>query len=296
LLNRSRLSGALWSLVAVYTAARVLQLFPSRVPMTALVALNVLPPLVFALLHGAAAYGLRGSLIFAGLSFVVGNAFENLSILTGFPFGHYYFTGVMGPKLFLVPVFLGLAYLGMGYVSWTVGRLLVCGPEGRLSGWRVLATPLVAACAMVAWDLSMEPVWSTLLRCWIWVGGGPYFGVPVTNFLGWYLTVYVFYQLFAVYLDRRPAAVPSAPRAWWRLAVVHYSLCAAGNLLMVLAAPATALATDPAGVPWRTASITAASAWAAVWAMGPFAVLAWIRLRAVPQPAGDAAAAGAAAG
>jgi putative membrane protein len=46
---------------------------------------------------------------------------------------------------------------------------------------------------MVAWDLSMDPVWSTVMHSWIWLQGGAYFGVPVSNFLGWYLTVYVIY-------------------------------------------------------------------------------------------------------
>ncbi len=89
-------NAALWTLVAIYALARLLRLFPA--PLLLLVVLHVLPPLLFALLHGALAYRIRGILLFAALSFLTGNVFENLSILTGFPFGHYYFTGVMGPS------------------------------------------------------------------------------------------------------------------------------------------------------------------------------------------------------
>ena len=49
---------------------------------------------------------------------------ENLSIATGFPFGHYEFLALMGPKLFRVPILLGLAYIGMAYVSWILGCLI----------------------------------------------------------------------------------------------------------------------------------------------------------------------------
>jgi uncharacterized membrane protein len=266
---------ALWALIALYALACLLQLFPA--PILLLILLHVLPPLLFALLHGTLAYRLRGMLLFAALSLIVGNVFENLSIRTGFPFGHYHFTAAMGPKLFLVPITLGLAYLGVGYLAFVIGRLLVCGPAAPLSGRRVFLVPVVAAFAMVAWDVSMEPVWSTLLRLWVWHEGGPYFGAPLSNFFGWYLTVYVFYQLFALYLARTPAAAP-LPRTYWNLAILCYGLCAAGNLLVPMSRPA-AVVTDPSGAVWQVSAITRACALASLLAMGPFVLLAARKLR-----------------
>jgi uncharacterized membrane protein len=272
----------MWALVAIYGLARLLQLFAGHVPMLPLVVLHVAPPLLFALIHGSIEYRVRGILLFAALSFIVGNFFENLSIVTGFPFGHYYFTGVMGPKLFLVPVTLGLAYLGIGYLAWTIGRLLVCGVTAPVTGRSVFLAPLVAAFAMVAWDVSMEPVWSTVLRCWVWRDGGPYFGAPLSNFLGWYLTVYIFYQLFALYLWRRPPRPASLPHGYWRMAVLYYGLCAAGNMLVALPPPASAVVADPAGIQWHLSAITRACALTALLAMGPFTLLAWRKLAAPP--------------
>jgi putative membrane protein len=106
----------LWSLIPVYAFARFLQAFPGKFPMLAIVALHVLPPLVFAFLHGAMLYGLRGILTFFALPVTIGGLIETFGVLTGFPFGQYYFTDVMGPKIFVVPIFLGLAYVGMGYL------------------------------------------------------------------------------------------------------------------------------------------------------------------------------------
>ena len=75
---------------------------------------------LFGLLHGASSYGWRGILFFLVVCLGVSNAFENLSIITGFPFGWYHYSDALGPKLFLVPLLIGPSYFGVGYLSWTL--------------------------------------------------------------------------------------------------------------------------------------------------------------------------------
>jgi len=246
--------------------------------MVAVVALHVLPPAVFALIHGASLYRIRGILTFALICLAVGNLFENLSIRTGFPFGHYYFTNLMGPKIFLVPVLLGLAYVGMAYLSWIIGNLILGNSRGPLAGSRVLTLPVVASFIMVAWDLSQDPVWSTILHAWIWQQGGAYFGVPISNFLGWYLTVYGIYQLFALYLRGRAINPQSASASYWHLAVLFYAISAAGNILLVMPRPGLSVVTDPTGAQWKVSSITGTCALISILTMGAFALIAWVRL------------------
>jgi uncharacterized membrane protein len=113
--------------------------------MLAIVALHAVPPLLFAWIHGAICYGLRGILTFFAISIIVESSVENIGVLTGFPFGHYYFTEVMGPKIFLAPAFLGLAYLGMGYLSWTLACLILGPTENALTGSRLITLRLIAA-------------------------------------------------------------------------------------------------------------------------------------------------------
>jgi hypothetical protein len=60
--RRRLLTAFLWLLIAIYAAARILQIFPCRVVMLVVVALHVLPPLFFALIHGAMFYRVRGIL------------------------------------------------------------------------------------------------------------------------------------------------------------------------------------------------------------------------------------------
>lgn len=268
---------ALWTLLAVYAAARFLQVFPDRVPLVVLTALHIVPLAMFALLHGAIVYRLRGILVFTALCLVIGNVFENLGVLTGFPFGHYYFTDLMGPKLFQVPILLGPAYLGMGYLSWVLSGLILGDIHRPQAGSRVLTQPLVAGFIMVAWDLSMDPVWSTILHAWIWRQGGAYFGVPVSNFLGWYLTVYVIYQLFALYLRKNSSSLHPLSSRYWDLAVLFYAISAAGNLWVIPAARPSVVS-DPAGAQWNVSHIAGACALVSIFVMGAFALLAWVRL------------------
>ena len=269
---------ALVALTVLYLCARFLQVFPGSVPMLAVVALHVLPAALFALIHGAMFYRLRGILAFIGICLLIGNVLENLGVLTGFPFGHYYFTDLMGPKLFAVPILLGLAYVGMSYLSWTLARIIAVPPRGGLAGSQVVTVPLLASFIMVAWDLSQDPIWATILRAWVWREGGAYFGVPVSNFLGWYLTVYVIFQLFALYTRDRSINLDSLPYGYWHIAVVFYAISAAGNILLVIPRSGPSIVLDPAGVAWRVSDITWTSALISIFTMGVFALIAWIRL------------------
>ena len=118
----------------------------------------------------------------------------------------------------------------MGYLSWVVSLALMGDENKPLSGRRLVLMPLVASFVMTAWDLAMEAVWADVDHGWVWRDGGPYYGVPISNFLGWFLTVYVFYQLFAFYLRKRET-IP-ARASHWLPAILFYALSALGNLLM----------------------------------------------------------------
>jgi putative membrane protein len=265
-------------ILALYALARVLELVATPVPRTAVVALDVLAALAFALVDGARHYGVRGVLVFAGICALVGDTSENLSVATGFPFGRYGFLELMGPKLFQVPILLGLAYIGMAYVSWMVARIILADHSAPISRSRVLILPLVAAFIMVAWDLAQDPVWGTILRAWKWYDGGPWFGVPVSNYFGWYLTVFLIYLAFAMYLRRWPPSSPEVRRSTWWPPVIFYALCASGNVLQMFARSAPEVVQDSTGRLWRSADIMAASALVSVFVMGAFAVIAAVRL------------------
>src|ERR1700687_1653911 len=221
--NTKLLTYVLWVLALVYGAATFANmLFSLSIPIGEVLFVSV----AFSLIHGAMRYGWAGIVTFIVISLVVSNILENTSILTGFPFGHYHYTDMLGPKLFLVPLLIGPAYFANGYFAWVIGNVLVGDVRRGSSAFTTFAVPFIASFVMVMWDLTFDPRASTIEHQWIWEQGGGYFGVPLTNYLGWFFTVYVFLQLFALFVRFRPAPNQPArtfPRSYYAQAVLMYA-------------------------------------------------------------------------
>jgi uncharacterized membrane protein len=175
----------------------------------ALVALGLIP---FVILHGCRTYGRVRFWGFVGIVFSVGWLSETISLHTGVPFGRYHYTEIMRPFVGHVPVFVLPAYALMGYLSFALVRL-VLGREALVLG------PVLAALAMVAWDLSMDPLRATLEGRWVWHEGGFWLGVPLSNYFGWFVTTWVMFQIFALVLARWPVDPQRDPTMLVRLAV-----------------------------------------------------------------------------
>ena len=177
----------LWLLIAVYAFVTVVaDAFPGIFGSKLNLPLSIIVPLVFGVLHGAIRYRITGIMVFLVLCLGISNLMENIGVMTGFPFGPYHYTDVLGPKLFLVPILIGPAYFGTGYVSWMLGNVLL-GTDARRDALAAILVPAIAAFIMVGWDVCLDPGSSTIGHIWIWHKGGGYFGVPFTNYLGWYL-------------------------------------------------------------------------------------------------------------
>lgn len=156
--------------------------------------------LFFSIMHCTKRYGIKNAVVFFLIVNVIAMFYENLSILTTFPFGDYYYTDGMGQKIFLVPFGINLAYFGMSYICWTIADVLTEHYSTKLSGKMVIIKPAIAGFIMVMWDLLFDPFMSTVLENWIWRKGGAYFGVPFSNFIGWYLCVFTMLFLFSLYM------------------------------------------------------------------------------------------------
>jgi Carotenoid biosynthesis protein len=136
---------------------------------------------------------------------------------------------------------------------------------------------------VVQWDVVMDPPNATLYRAWIWHEGGGYFGVPLSNYAGWFLTVWLFYQAFALAEHFRPDLVRSRTHAVGLVPILVYLAVALSFALSALTGPDGEV-TDASGHVWRTQDLHATTIVVATFTMLFTAVLALLRWAAVKGP------------
>lgn len=132
-----------------------------------------------------------------GLQLIIANAIvaivtffiEVLSVETGFPFGEYDYTTVLGPLVFGVPFTIALAWVGV-----LLNSLLLASQKNRW--WRALETGFW----IVVIDLILDPV-AIFESFWTWYNPGAvhYFNIPITNFISWFIIGAVLSLLFPLY-------------------------------------------------------------------------------------------------
>jgi uncharacterized membrane protein len=213
-------------LVTVYSVAvmwlNIPQLFPIT-PVSTLLAFS------FAILHSGLREGWRKTAYLAVIVFLTGLIFECVGVATGWVYGPYHYTDKLGVKfLGLVPLLIPLAWTMMMYPSLVISdRLIPHAWQGRL---RWLAVAALGGMIMTAWDVVMDPLMVSGGH-WVWEVSGPYFGVPLQNYWGWWLTTFVallVYQAAASRIRQRPAGI-GIPDGW---AVASYLITAASTVIV----------------------------------------------------------------
>lgn len=177
--------------------------------------------------------GWKKTLWFTACGYLVAFASEYSSINSGFPYGWYYYVDTTRDReLWIagVPFFDSLSYVFLTYCSYATA-LLVLAPVKRAKGDLVLletsrlrrsfAVLLLGSLFQVFLDIVTDPValqgsrWF-LGRIYGYREVGTHFGVPMSNYLGWWLVSALLIAVLQL-LDRlgtagkRPAGVGAAP-------------------------------------------------------------------------------------
>lgn len=154
-------------------------------------------------------------IFFLLLCFVVGMATEMIGVSTGILFGQYEYGTVMGPKIFEVPLLIGINWFVIVYTSAMTVTKIHDWIEARYATAGSMLTPQVKNISLILdgallatfFDFVMEPV-AVKLGFWYWRGNG---SIPFFNYVCWFvistLLLYVFTRLtfnkqnqFAVHL------------------------------------------------------------------------------------------------
>jgi putative membrane protein len=164
----------------------------------------------FSLTYAIARHGTGRAIAMLVASFTVALTLEYLGSSYGFLFGDYGYTDRLGPMLLgKVPAIIPIAWFMMLYPAWATSDFLLM----RGKAWPAQAPPnagmrvAFAALAMTAWDLSLDPR-MVADGNWTWQTAGPYFGIPLSNYLGWFVTAALIYAIWHALIGAR-AAPPS---------------------------------------------------------------------------------------
>ena len=163
-------------------------------------------------LFGLLCAGPRKTVIFFIASTTISLSMELTGTSTSFPFGPYSYTSFLGIKILdHVPYSIPLSWFYMGFTSYILASVIVPGfLQQRLvtstfpgKGDKQLLLPaqmrrketvwslVLGTFFLTVWDLALDPAMASHnlpLHFWIWHQTGPYFGMPMSNLVGWSVT------------------------------------------------------------------------------------------------------------
>lgn len=150
-------------------------------------------------------HGVRWALFFLALVFLIPFGSEFPGVLAGIPFGPYQYGAVPGPwVLGTVPLFIYVAWVNISYLVLLTTTLAV----GRSSIKLAPVDGLVAT----GWDAIVDPL-AVAANYWTWEAPGVLHGVPISNFVGWFVVVTALSAALR-WTSRRTLGIPTGvPRA-----------------------------------------------------------------------------------
>lgn len=126
--------------------------------------------------------GLQKSVLIIGVFAFFPILIETIGISTGFPYGKFHYTDQMGFKVFgLVPWSVAFAFAPLLLGSITIASQITRNAR--------IVLPL-SAIFLVIVDLILDPA-AVVLNIWVWNPPGPYYGIPLSNYVGWFLTAFI---------------------------------------------------------------------------------------------------------
>ncbi|MBI2083083.1 MAG: carotenoid biosynthesis protein [Deltaproteobacteria bacterium] len=195
------------------------------------------------------------TLLFLIIGYTIAFLSEFCSIRWGFPYGmyHYIYENMKG-ELMLggVPVWDSISYVFMAYASYEMANWI--------KKWRVLPRAQAQSCSPVARDWAPPPgspaiflssLLMTLLdimtdplavrgdqwflgKIFYYPNGGIYFGVPLSNFAGWFLVGLVIFSLYE-YAGKIAGATGRSPLRIPFLGPLFYLSIMAFNVVITFA-------------------------------------------------------------
>lgn len=152
------------------------------------------------IIHASIRLGNKKTLIFYVLAFLFGTIPELIGVKYGWIFGHYYYNPALSPFILgLVPLTTAISWAVVIYMSYIFTDIIIkfgskkpnFKSDGIIYALIVIAgLSIISGFVAVNLDMLIDPV-VVATDGWFWIVGGPYYGIPMGNFMGWFLIAFL---------------------------------------------------------------------------------------------------------
>ena len=166
--------------------------------------------------HVGQRIGLRKTLLSLGAIAMVAFTTEYVGVTTGKIFGYYVYSDRLQPQILGIPIAIALGWFGISCVgvesfSYFLRRI------PRKVGYVIVSA--MGGLLAVSWDLVGDPV-NVAAENWEWLTEGWYFGIPLQNFLGWWILGFIT-CLILIYLTFDEESLKSDAHPHYYVALVY---------------------------------------------------------------------------
>lgn len=130
---------------------------------------------------------------------------ETFALATGYPYGEFYYSDLLGYKLFgLTPFTVSLAWTPLVIGAYAIA--------GRVASSSRVMRVIFATIILIGFDLVVDPG-AVRVGFWRYEGGGAYYGVPWSNYAGWVVTGFAAMCMVEAFLYWRRPLLPAPAQA-----------------------------------------------------------------------------------
>ena len=228
-----RLNAVLITLTAVYLVMGVLSIINKTNYYAIYTSLYGVAGFLLMIWHGKLTLGTKNMVFFYITGVVVGFFFEATGCNFGWFFSKYIYPvdAFPGPRVFNMQILPFLAYGALPYVVWAAAQSIVGVFDGKYRKGDFYLIPVVAAALIVAVDFATDPIMSSLGSSHLWEEHAVFYGIPLMNYVGWYIFGYTLFQILGIGLaiQNKKGTLPASPeiakkKQFWYYPLAIYAL------------------------------------------------------------------------
>ncbi|MDI6840711.1 MAG: carotenoid biosynthesis protein [bacterium] len=197
-------------------------------------------PVVLLILHAVWTLTYFRGLVFICLALLTALIFEMFGLKYGTLFGGHFVYQLNNKLIFFnIPLLVLLYWAVFIYISYNIvsSFLFWVGkskPNKHIGG--AILLPLLIfldGLVVVSIDFFMEPL-QVKTRNWIWLAGGPYYNIPLGNFIGWFIVATISTGIFRVFEYFSPQEPTKIDKSIFLIPVVGYGMLCLSLLYFAL--------------------------------------------------------------